>query len=142
MTDLYFSYFKSYGKQRFSGKIWVFPFHVAIKGQNQIKLHFFSHILYREDKYKLHFHIQPLLSSFPLVILLHFLCVLPLILLKKTTNQSLLKKAIDKSFSFQWILVRFKVLLTRLPSIYLEQFICPTNSSKQLWFKQLCLLMN
>ena len=41
MTDLYFSYVKSYGKQRLSGKIWVFPFHVAIKGQNQIKLQFF-----------------------------------------------------------------------------------------------------
>ena len=69
MTDLYFSYLKSYEKQRFSGKILIFSFHVAIKGQNQIKLHFFSHILYGEDKYKLHFHNQPLLSAFPLALI-------------------------------------------------------------------------
>ena len=133
MADLYYSYVKSYEKQRFSGEIWVFPFHVAIKEQIQIKLIFLSHILYGEDKYKLHFHIQPLSSASPLVILPHFLPILPLILLKKTTNQSLLKKAIDKSFSFQWILVSFKVLLTWIPIIYLEQFIGPTNSSRQVW---------
>ena len=93
---------------------------------------FFSHILYGEDEYKLHFHIQPLSRALPLVILPHFLPILPPILLKKATNQSFfLKKAIDKPFSFQWILVSFKVLLTWIPTIYLEQFIGPTNSSRQ-----------
>ena len=100
---------------------------------NQIT--FFPHILYGEDEYKPHFHIQPHSWVFPLVVLPHFLPILPLILLKKTTNQSLLKKAIDKSFSFQWILVSFKVLLTRVPAIYLEQFIGPTNSSRQVCCK-------
>ena len=97
---------------------------------NQIT--FFFHVLYGKDEIKLHFHIQPLSRAFPLVILPHFLPILPLILLEKTTNQSFLKKAIDKSFSFQWILVSFKVLLTMVPTMYLEQCIGQKNSYRQV----------
>ena len=112
-----------------------FSISCCTKRANSNQNTFFSHTFYEEDRYKLHFHIQPLSSASPLVILPHFLHILPLILLKKTTNQSLLKKAIDKSFSFQWILVSFKVLLTWIPIIYLEQFIGSTNSSRQLYLK-------
>ena len=51
-----------------------------------------SHILHREDEYKLHFHIQPLSRALPLVILPHFLSILPLIFHRKTTNQSFIKR--------------------------------------------------
>ena len=116
----------------FSSEIETSPFSVAIRGHNHCKLHFFNQIVNEKEEYKLHFCNQPLSKVFPLVISSYFSPILPLILLRKTTNWSILKKAIDESFSFQWILVSFRVLLTRVPVIYLEQFIGPTNSSRQV----------
>ena len=42
-------------------------------------------------------------------------------------------KAMDKFFSFLWILVVLWVLLTRDPAIYLGQFISPIYMSRQMW---------
>ena len=58
-------------------------------------------ISYGEEKYQQQFYVQPLSEAFPLVILSYFPPILPLISHRKTTNWSILKKAMDKSFSFQ-----------------------------------------